>query len=465
MKRRVLKWTLWGGGIALGLVLLFVLYNQIDEKADPAREFTWADLARDDYAEGNGYTLLWALPEPPGVDTGSPAVREKYLSLFDPARGAAKNVKNWDSQQRKEMAKPFIQATRRVFNPDNPGSDRMAQVLSHRAALLEMGAAVRPYLERYDALIAAPVFQEYITPNFDAPIPNLVVWLRLAKLAISESLLQASDGDWPGGANRLLAHLDFSRRAMAGSRALITRLVAVAIFRLNCQALASLLNQEACPPAVAGQVLARLTPLTPREADGRDCSIGEYLAFADALANLAKIEGWGNLRLLKERLLLQQNRTLHLLHDWTVRVMAFEQTPPHRWTSSLEGLQLEPRKGLWWIRNATGKSILEFALANRAPVVHKTWLARTVYDMLRISAELHARYNGKRTVAELLPTLESYRTVDPCSGQPYRWHAEKQWLYSVGVDKKDDGGLDRAQQKWQGTDYVLPCVVWLRPAK
>ncbi|HNX98965.1 MAG TPA: hypothetical protein PKK12_14910, partial [Candidatus Aminicenantes bacterium] len=182
-------------------------------------------------------------------------------------------------------------------------------------------------------------------------------------------------------------------------------------------------------------------------------------SFANALRR-------GKLRAWRKRLLLQPNRTLNVLHDWTVRMIGYEKTPPYRWTASLEALQLEPRKGLWWLRNATGKSILEWALVNRSPVVHKTWMARTQYDLLRISAELHARYDGSKTVAELLPTLAAYRTVDPCSGQPYRWNASKQWLYSVGVDRRDDGGIDhQARDRWQGTDYVLPCVVWLKPAR
>lgn len=482
MKRKILKGTFWTGEILLALLLLFVGFNQIDEKADPNREFTRADLAQDDFSADNGYTLLWSLPEPPGVDVNRPEIREKYLSLYDPARGATENLKRWQPEVYKGYYRNNYLKKKRLLEkemhrdptedvPQNPSDDWMPRALQGTNYFREWGKAYAALLGRYEALIAAPAFQEYLPARYDAQLPNLLCWLQTAKLYDNLCLLRAGEGDYDGAAGRLLDHLDFSRKAMAGSRVLVTRLIALATFRLNCQALASLLNQEACPPAVAAQVFARLTPLQTRETGLRECLVSEYLAFAGGLKDPGTGidslgEGLASIRSRWHRLFFQPNRTFHLMHDWAVLAVELGNVPPHRWRVPLEELRAKPRRGMWWLRNRTGKILMGvFEDDNNQVTLHKHWLARTQYDLLRISAELHARYDGSRTVAELLPTLESHRTVDPCSGRPYRWNEAKQWLYSVGVDRQDDGGLDRAREHLQGTDYVLPCVVWLKPAR
>jgi hypothetical protein len=123
------------------------------------------------------------------------------------------------------------------------------------------------------------------------------------------------------------------------------------------------------------------------------------------------------------------------------------------------------RKGgfFWWLRNPVGKIVLDMAAANLGAIVFKSHRVKSLYDMTRISAELHLRYDPGKSVQENLNLLATYQTMDPCSGKPYIWNDEKQVLYSVGFDRVDGGGLyDRTTVQ---TDIVLPCVLYIRAEK
>ncbi|MCK4944370.1 MAG: hypothetical protein KAS65_12380, partial [Candidatus Aminicenantes bacterium] len=67
-------------------------------------------------------------------------------------------------------------------------------------------------------------------------------------------------------------------------------------------------------------------------------------------------------------------------------------------------------------------------------------------------------YQPGTPVRQILKGLESYKTVDPCSGSPYIWNSEKQILYSLGVDRDDDGGT-YSYNTYYDTDYILPVIL------
>ena len=95
-----------------------------------------------------------------------------------------------------------------------------------------------------------------------------------------------------------------------------------------------------------------------------------------------------------------------------------------------------------------------------ATVILKSYRTRATFEMLRISAELHLKYVPEKPVEEILKTLESYRVMDPCSGEPYRWDDKKQVLYSIGTDRKDDGG--RNQREDRTGDFSLEVILYIR---
>jgi hypothetical protein len=89
----------------------------------------------------------------------------------------------------------------------------------------------------------------------------------------------------------------------------------------------------------------------------------------------------------------------------------------------------------------------------------KSYYLKTIYDMTRISAELHLKYTPGKPVEETLKEVETYRTLmDPCSGKPYIWDGKKQVLYSPGTDRDDDGAKGFRVTSWDA-DFVLPVVL------
>ncbi|MCP4155695.1 MAG: hypothetical protein GY757_48670, partial [bacterium] len=58
----------------------------------------------------------------------------------------------------------------------------------------------------------------------------------------------------------------------------------------------------------------------------------------------------------------------------------------------------------------------------------------------------------------------SYNSLkDPCSGKPYVWNEDKQLLYSIGTDRKDNGGTKYIPtKKFENTDVVLPVILYLK---
>ncbi|UCH98001.1 MAG: hypothetical protein JSV88_14425, partial [Candidatus Aminicenantes bacterium] len=94
--------------------------------------------------------------------------------------------------------------------------------------------------------------------------------------------------------------------------------------------------------------------------------------------------------------------------------------------------------------------------------IFKSYMKKAVYDMVRISAELHLKYDPDKPVQEILNGLEAYKTLDPCSGKPYKWNDEKQLLYSIGTDRVDNAGETNIYRKIAGSDYAIPVILYLR---
>jgi hypothetical protein len=148
-----------------------------------------------------------------------------------------------------------------------------------------------------------------------------------------------------------------------------------------------------------------------------------------------------------------------------------EQTPPYQWQS--DKIALEPIKTgpFWWLWNAGGKILLESYNDHASAykngegiytVIFKAYQKKALYDMVKISAELHLKYNSNKPVQEILNGLDSYKVIDPCSGKPYVWNQAKQILYSIGIDRRDNQGETKDYQSWQDSDYALPVITFVK---
>jgi hypothetical protein len=456
--------------VLLGLCFLYVVFNRFDARPVPGM-FSSKDLPAANFDYENGYYRLWTLGLDDKVDVESAAVKERYRRLFDPQFDNVKEIREFDVDQYKKetsldrrMGKTLLPGMRMVDRIGDAPPVSFSEIIARREEFERFRQEQALIRQRYLALLGSDCFQDFTAPRALSPVPNLLLWLRLAKVHVGLSLVDAADGKWAEAADALLKQMDFGKKAVAGSGTLITNLVAKAVLNLSTQGLAFLMNQKDCPAEVFSRILEGMPPLRYEEYGSRNSFIGEFLFTRSSLGHFdaatRKAFGLDWMAGLLAPLGLQKNRTLNAYYDYIRAILEVESAP-------LQGKPLrilEPRKyrqgAFWWLRNPTGKSWMDHVTPNLGVVVFKALRARSLYDLTRISAELHLRYDPVKTVQENLNRLATYQVMDPCSGKPYIWNEEKQVLYSVGLDRVDGGGAyDRTTVR---TDVVLPCILYVQ---
>ena len=453
-----------------GLLLLYVGFNRIDAKADPGL-YTARDLLPDEFGYENGFYRLWTLGLDDAIDVEAPEVKEMYRRLFDPRFDNDKGLRAFDlGKYKKEtiiharLGDKLRVELKKISDIGNAPPLPLEQMLAEKEAFLRFRETQAVLLRRYEGLLASRFFQDFTRPRAESPIPNLLTWLNLARIHVMLAVVDAGDGRWREAADALLRQADFAKKAVAGSRLLITNLIGKAVLVQSLQGLAYLMNQPECPGEVFSRVLAALPPIRTEEYGSRNSLIGEFLFFhevVDLAAKGFKLSDVIGVKGFHPAPLLQKNRTLNEYFLQLQALLRLEADP----LQGDPGMALAPRKRqlgtFWWLRNGTGKILLDVSGSNLNVVVFKSLRAKSIYDMTRISAELHLRHDPSRTVQENLDSLESYHQVlDPCSGKPYIWNGTRQVLYGVGLDRVDGNGSYDPQTV--RTDVVLPVILYLR---
>lgn len=467
--------------VLLALLVVYIGFNQLDAPAarfspglvgdhvdtSSFKNFYESLLEQRSFDKNNGYFRLWTLTEAEGVDIEADEVILKYRRLYDPQFDNDKYIEEWTKSGQnwspgkdyKGPYKPYQVKWKKmpesdkkwVNPPKDPSQDWLQAILSGRETVMEMQTTLQLFLDRYQRLVDCEVFQDFTLIRADFPMPHLLAWLQVAKMYNVVHMLEAYDGDWQKGVSHLLAHIGFAKKAVKGSRTLIVNLVAKAVLRLSLQGLASLMNQPEFPGELYEKIAAGLPPL-------------EYDHFGTRVPLL--LEGFNMTLVEKNHLLMQKNRTRQYYCDLVSKLVNSEKTPPFQWQSHpLENNKV--KNGLfWWLQNPAGKIAFEKdaeskTVRNLFTVVFKSYSLKAIYDMTRISAELHRAYTPGKNVKEILEGLAVYRSwVDPGSGKPYIWDERKQVLYSIGTDRDDDGG--KADYTTIDTDIVLPVVLYIK---
>ncbi len=473
MKKIILRILL----ILLALLVIWIVVNQFDAKLDPDL-FTLEDIPKASFDKSNGFYIAWALCEPPDADITSDSVLENYRKLFDPQFDNEKNIEAFDFEKHKKKYGYYLDPYRKLeldFRPDPTKSDWSKTVLSKKSHLSPLHPDLQVMYDRFRMMIDSEVFEDFISVKADAPLPNLLALLHAGKLYIAVNMLTALEGEWEKGVSNLLDMVDFGKRAVKGSRFLIVNLISKALLHMPLQAITDLMNQKECPVSVYEMVLNRTPPLKYEEYGTRNSLICEVVGFTfDFIDRPYKSDPyrpfnfWERIPLF---FFLQENRTKNYANELIKRFIEMEQTLPYQWKR--DEIQLAPLKSgpFWWLWNAEGKVLLKSyndwaagpkQAAGLYATIFKSYSRKTTYDMVRISAELHLNYDPDKPVQEILNSLESYKVLDPCSGKPYKWNDEKQILYSIGTDRKDNGGETNLYLKIEGTDFAIPVILYLK---
>lgn len=464
--------------VIVSLGLLYIGFNQLDaapatstiEGVDMSSLEKLANSLFDppSFDKSNGFYRLYSLSEPVDVDIESDEVILKYRQLHDPQFDNSKYIKLWEKSKESWKANKEGRGNYREFHskrqnilgkgdswdnfPKNPSQDWCQLITANRESLLQLKDLFQVHLKRYEKMIHSELFEDFTFIRLDAPLPNLLAWLHLAKLYTTQNMLDALDGNWEPAIDNLLAQIQMTKKGIKTSRTIIVNLVAKAVMRMSLRGLVSLMNQPGFPPHLYKKIIQGLPPIHFDEFGCRKPLLVETY-------NLGQIKEGG--------LLLQKNRTQQYFFNFMARLVKSEEIPPYQWESHPTKNDVSSNWS-WWLQNPEGKILFEKTLESKTmenlfTVIFKGYWVRCDYEMTRISAELHDTLytNPQQSIQETLNSLHTYQTwTDPCSGKPYTWNEKKQLLYSFGTDRDDDGG--RVDMNNLDTDFALPLVSFIK---
>ena len=255
-----------------------------------------------------------------------------------------------------------------------------------------------------------------------------------------------------------------------GSRILVLNLVAKAVMIRTLHAVSYLMNRKECPQSVYQMVIQRMPALQYKEFVTRDSFVGEFLAMGSVVSRGKVTIAFkiGEAFSLWEKIVVfltyKRNRVSKMHLEFIKRCINFEKTPPFKWESGIESINMPRTKGgFWWLHNPGGKVLNYYWNANLSKVIFKSYRLKSVYDMVRIAAELRLNYSPDKPVQEILDGLDVYqKLIDPCSGKPYRWNNQKQILYGIGADRKDNDGIQLKDWNDIHTDHNVPVILYIK---
>ncbi len=481
--------------VFIGLLVLFVvfiiytIFNQFDIRevqGDLLGKSQEELFGKQNYNKENGFYRLFSLDEPEEVDVDSDEVYMKYRRLNDPKFDNKKYImesKNWKkidfNKKFKKSFKKFKNIdkwfTQKTFN--NTGWCNL--ILNDKSDVEEMKTTLDIYLKRYQKMIDSQIYEDITNVEFTSfdeknkkleiveydLIPNLFLWLKLAKAYNVIHSLDALEGNWERGIKALISHIKFLRKGPRTNKVLITDLINKANLRMTIASLNNLLNNKNCPIEMS-ELILEMPDLKYEEYSSRNALINEIIfsPMKKMFKNMIKDE----VKFLAPITLLyyQNNRTCKLYSKHVKNLLDFEKTIPYLWQKKIK-IKQNFRKGLfWWVQNPVGKTFLNIytnkVLPNIKYIKSKNIELKSYFDMLKIFAELRLKYKGDKPVKEILKTLNSYNSlIDLCSGKPYKWNEEKKCLYSIGIDKKDNMGKYLVYTA-DNVDYPLQVVLFVK---
>ena len=455
--------------ILLALLVIYTIFNQFDIGKSSAKFTLLNDIPKANFEKNNGFYILWALSEPLDIDISSNKIINKYRKLFDPKYDIDKNIYDFNVEKynHKPRKNTWLEKYRIIgINfPIGINKDRSKYILSIKNKLLPIDPYLKIFLERYTKMLNTKVFQDFTALRNDAPLPNLLAWLHASKLYTAVNMLTALEGNWEKGVSNILDQLDFSKRAVKGSRVLITNLISKAIMQISLQSISSLMNQKECPIDIFEMVLKRMPTLKYEEFGTRTSFMCEHLGYISNYIEKGVYKD-KNISLFKRLLLklfMQKNRTKKYFLDFFEKYIKIEETLPYKWESDQKEEKALNSGLFWWLQNPAGKVFFNYNNTNLKTVIFKSYAKKAMYDIVKISAELHLNYTPETPVQEILNRLNTYKNnIDPCSGKPYIWNEQKQILYSIGTDRKDNQGQTNNYTKIENTDFAFPVILYVR---
>lgn len=455
MKRALLIFLFF----VVAFLIIFLLFNFYDAYLKESI-FTRAHLKPSTWDKRNGFYILWGLSEKPEVDVQSDEYVNKIRNIFK----SEETFKQFDYGEFKKKFSPYSEILANLVYPNRPFLDDWISVMKPQVEKVEEALGVcDPLVKRYEKLINSDIFEDFTPLRIDSPIPNLLAWLRVTKLYTVMQTTKAITGNWEDAAFALLAQIHFGKKAVANSKYLIITLIAKALICTPLEGIVSILNQPGCPKSVYRLILEGLPPLKPEEYGTRNAFIAECLIIQSLVDDIFKKDyNYDDIdTILPITPFLHKDRTKNYFIDCYSMLIDWENRAPYTWREKLfekSWLIMKAKGSFWWFQNPLGKILYDEYCPNLNLVICKSYRLRAFYEMSRILAEFRLKYSDDRSAISVFNELETYTTLDPGSGKPYRWDPGKKLLYSIGVDGKDNGGT-LIENSFNGNDFAIPVVI------
>ncbi len=438
--------------ILLALGIFFLISNLSDANLPDSNEFSGKNLLPLNSDPDNGYLRYWTLWLPEGEDPEAESVMHPLLFYFT-------NHDSADTAKIKEallLIKKLTLAEHLKIPEylDFEAGNRhiiCEYVLSQKKDIREFRKQYSYLLARYSRMVNSEFFQD-LTPLRAIPLTPLPWnWNNVNTMFVSSAVLTALEGDWEPGISDILATINFGLKYLETSRTLHTYLLARVTLYISLFSVYSMMNQAQCPDFVFEKVLKNLPPLHNWNSLSKNMLIGEYLNQMDLIyigpSSQDLIHETTNVSPYKE-LFLQPRRTAGYFRELFSIYIQYAQIPPFKWKSSPEIITRKlidsKTSGLfWWWKNLTGKKIFKIFGKESSIIVDNLKdinAFRCFYDMVRLAAIIHLGHRSKLPIDQVLNHKEFIDSTDPFSGKPYIWSSEGEYLYSVGVNRKDEGG-------------------------
>lgn len=451
--------------ILLVLGIFFLISNLSDAPPSP-NLFSEKDILPLSNDPGNGYIRYWTLWLPEGEDPGAESVLRPLLYYFT-------NQDSADTAKLKE-ALPLIEKMMMAKHLELPDSLKFdpknyhllcEYVLSHKKDIREFRKQFSYLLDRFRRMVNSEFFQD-LTPLRSLPVTPLPWnWINVNTMFVGSAALTAMEGDWESGISDILAAIAFGLKYQETSRTAPTYVLAKATLYISLSSVYTLMNRMHCPDFVFKKVLQNMPPLQKEDILSKNMLIGEYLNEMNLIylgpssQGLIPINQKNTNKSFNPGLFFQTQRTVNYFNEIFSIYLQYMQTPPFKWKSSPETItgKLVDSKtsGLfWWWRNYAGKKIFTIFGKESSYLVMNLWNAhtfRSLYEMTRLAAIIHLGHRSKLPIEQVLNHKEFINSIDPFSGKPYIWNSEGEFLYSVGVNGKDEQGTEHSD------DLVVFC--------
>ncbi len=341
---------------------------------------------------------------------------------------------------------------------------RLGYVVSHR---------VDPDMPGYDALNLGEMWDDpkwnENPPAISILLPHLGVLRNFTGILVFDSMLAREQSD----AARLMRNLRTTISIGEHAReipVLISDLVGVAILARACDEILETL--ETAPSLLSDAQLIELAHMLssfPRDGSELVRIDTESRFFEDVLQRVYTDDGRGNghitaagLRFLNQvssepppspvertvnpiaaALIADRASTRREYRALMAATVAAARTPPWTWTR-LPGAEIDDMsQGFMWRERYPTIFLLMPALARAASSAHRFSLTRDA-TLAAIALELHHRRAGSypATLDAIVPALLPAIPLDMFNGEPLKYTLRdgRPLLYSIGADRKDDGG-------------------------